>query len=97
MPKGGFEPPLADDATGYRRDTCSTQPIHNPTHTESDSARSAHKDPILKRPQNIGVHGEYGICMGDLPEDLRHVINAWDTLPNVVKAGIVAMVNAAEQ
>jgi hypothetical protein len=35
--------------------------------------------------------------MGDLPEDLRHVINAWDTLPNVAKAGIIAMVNAAQQ
>jgi hypothetical protein len=35
--------------------------------------------------------------MGDLPDDLRQVINAWDTLPSVVKAGIGAMVNAAEQ
>jgi hypothetical protein len=35
--------------------------------------------------------------MGDLPEDLRQVIDAWDNLPSAVKAGIVAMVNAAEQ
>jgi hypothetical protein len=33
----------------------------------------------------------------DLSDDLRTVINAWDMLPNVVKAGIVAMVNAAQQ
>jgi hypothetical protein len=34
--------------------------------------------------------------MGDLPDDLRQVIDAWDHLPSIVKAGIVAMVNAAE-
>jgi hypothetical protein len=35
--------------------------------------------------------------MSDLPDDLRKVIEAWDSLPKVVKTGIVAMVNAAGQ
>jgi hypothetical protein len=34
--------------------------------------------------------------MGELPDDLRTVINAWGTLPKAVKAGIVAMVNVAK-
>jgi hypothetical protein len=34
--------------------------------------------------------------MGDIPEDLRTVIDAWEHLPKAVKAGIVAMVKAAE-
>ena len=33
--------------------------------------------------------------MGDLPDDLRKVINAWASLPKAVKAGLVAMVKAA--
>jgi hypothetical protein len=35
--------------------------------------------------------------MGDLPDDLRKVIEAWDSLPKAVKAGILAMVKAARQ
>jgi hypothetical protein len=30
-----------------------------------------------------------------LPDDLRDIVDAWDHLPNAVKAGIVAMVKAA--
>jgi len=32
-----------------------------------------------------------------IPEDLATVVHAWDTLPEVIKAGIVAMVNAARR
>lgn len=32
--------------------------------------------------------------MSDLPDDLRDVIEAWDNLPQEVKAGIVAIVKA---
>jgi hypothetical protein len=35
--------------------------------------------------------------MGDLPDDLRTVIDAWERLPKAVQAGIVAIVNAAQQ
>jgi hypothetical protein len=34
--------------------------------------------------------------MGELPDDLRTVINAWEFLPKAVKAGIVAMVTVAK-
>jgi len=30
-----------------------------------------------------------------MPDDLAQVVDAWDTLPDAVKAGILAMVNAA--
>jgi hypothetical protein len=35
--------------------------------------------------------------MSDLPEDLCKVIDAWESLPEAVKAGIVAMVHVAKQ
>jgi hypothetical protein len=35
--------------------------------------------------------------MSELPTDLRTVIRAWESLPEVVQAGIVAMVEAARQ
>lgn len=58
---------------------------------------SVQKNTISTHSQDIFLRGEYGICMGDLSDDLRTVIDAWDSLPEVVKAGIVAMVKAAQQ
>jgi len=34
--------------------------------------------------------------MSDLSDDLRQIIDAWESLPKAVKAGIVAMVNVAK-
>jgi hypothetical protein len=34
--------------------------------------------------------------MSGLPDDLRSVIDTWERLPEAVKAGIVAMVKAAQ-
>jgi hypothetical protein len=34
--------------------------------------------------------------VSQVPDDLATVMRAWDTLPGVVKAGIVAMINAAQ-
>jgi hypothetical protein len=97
MPKGGFEPPFADDTTGHACDKSITQPLQNPTLVETPSATSVQKDTIPARPQDISLHGEYGICMGDFAEDLAIVVAAWDSLPAAVKAGIVAMVKASRQ
>jgi hypothetical protein len=55
------------------------------------------KNTISTRPRDICLHSEYGICMGDLPDDLRTVIEAWDSLSKAVKAGILAMVKTARQ
>jgi hypothetical protein len=58
---------------------------------------SAQKDTFSTHPQDIFLRSEYGTCMGDLPDGLRKVIDAWDSLPKAVKAGIVAMVNTLQQ
>ena len=97
VPKGGFEPPLSENYTVHEGDIFTTQSIQNPTLVETLSAMSIQKNTISIRPRNIFLHGEYGICMGDLPDDLRKVIEAWDSLPKAVKAGILAMVKAARQ
>ena len=41
------------------------------------------------------MRSEHVICMSDLPDDLRRVIDMWESLPEAVKAGIVAMVKTA--
>jgi hypothetical protein len=35
--------------------------------------------------------------VSQLPEDLRQIVEAWERLPQTVKTGILAMVNAVEQ
>jgi hypothetical protein len=97
MPKGGFEPPLADDTTGHMCDTSTTEYIQNQTLVETSLATPAQKDTTFGHAQHIFLRDEYGICMGELSEDLALVIAAWDKLPAAVKAGIVAMVSVAQQ
>jgi hypothetical protein len=95
MPKEGFALPLADDAIVHACDTCITQPTKNTTLVETPPVASAQKDTTSERSQDIFLHDEYSICMGDLPDDLRKVIDAGESLPKAVKAGIVAMVKTA--
>jgi hypothetical protein len=97
MPKGGFEPPIADDATAHQHDISTTKYIQNQTLEETVPATPGQKDTLSEHPENIILHHEYGICMGDVPEDLALVIAAWESLPAAVKAGIVAMVTVARQ
>jgi hypothetical protein len=35
--------------------------------------------------------------MSDLPDDLCTIIDAWESLPRAVKAGIMAMVTVAQR
>lgn len=97
MPKGEFEPPLVTDATVHQCDISITQLIQNHILGEPSLATLVQKDTLFERPQHIFLHREYGICMGDFPEDLALVVAAWDSLPAAVKAGIVAMVTVARQ
>jgi hypothetical protein len=43
------------------------------------------------------LHEKCVICVSDFPADLQQIVDAWERLPKPVKAGILAMVNAAEQ
>jgi hypothetical protein len=56
---------------------------------------SPHENDISEHPKDTFLRSEHVICMSDLPDDLRKVIAAWESLPKAVKAGIVAMVKAA--
>jgi hypothetical protein len=96
IPKGGFEPPLADDVSAHACDMSTTQCIQNQTLGEVSLSTLVQKDTPFERPQNIFLRDEHGICMGDFPEDLTLVVAAWDKLPAAVRAGIVAMVNATQ-
>jgi hypothetical protein len=96
MPKGGFEPPETDTTTGHGHHTLATQPQQIPALEESPLPFPVHPSHTSEHENDRFLHGEYGICMGELPDDLRTVINAWESLPTAVKAGIVAMVNVAK-
>jgi hypothetical protein len=95
MPKGGFEPPETDTTTEHKQNTCATQPQQIPALAGSSLPSPAHPPYTSEHENDRFLHGEYGICMGELPDDLRTVINAWGTLPTAMKAGIVAMVTVA--
>ena len=55
-----------------------------------------HENDISKQPNTTFLRSEHVICMSDLPDDLRQIIDAWESLPGAVKAGMVAMVKAAK-
>ena len=57
---------------------------------------SPHENDISKQPKATFLRSEHVICMSDLSDDLRQIIDAWESLPKAVKAGIVAMVNVAK-
>jgi hypothetical protein len=58
--------------------------------TEHQPHTSEHQNDTVLREKCV-------ICVSDLAGDLREIIDAWENLPKAVKAGIVAMVNAARQ
>src|SRR5262249_52341238 len=95
MPKGGFEPPDTVTTAAHGQNTIATQTQQIPTLAGSPCPFLAHPSNTSEHSNDRFLHGEYGICMGDFPDDLRTVINAWESLPTAVKVGIVAMVNVA--
>ena len=96
MPKGGFEPPEMDTATAHEHNTTVTQIQQIPALAESRFPVLAHPSHTSEHPNDRFLHGEYGIFMGDFPDDLRTVIDAWERLPKAIKAGIVTMVTMAQ-
>ena len=72
--------------------TCVPSP---PEHANPSSRTDAHRSVSVRTPTATGT------ATGLLPEmlpvdpDLASVVDAWDRLPEVVRAGIVAMVKAA--
>ena len=93
----GFKSPLR-----HRRRP--TQQAHiqdtNPTKIatcETPSFPPEHQQDTSEHPSDIFLRSEHVICMSDLPEDLATVVAAWESLPEAVKAGIVAMVNVARR
>jgi len=43
------------------------------------------------------LHENCVICVSTLPSDLAVVVEVWDDLPDAVRVGIVAMVEAARE
>ena len=58
---------------------------------------SPHQNNISEHQNDIFLREKCVICVSDLPEDLATVVAAWESLPEAVKAGIVAMVNVARR
>ena len=74
-----------------------TQPPQNPT-LEGVSFSISEQNPHTSAHQNdTFLCSERVICMSDLPDDPREVITVWSSLPEAIKAGIVAMVKVTRQ
>jgi hypothetical protein len=56
---------------------------------------------LLAHQKDTSIHSECATCVQrhrpTLPHDLTEVVDAWGNLPDAVKAGILAMVNATRQ
>jgi hypothetical protein len=53
---------------------------------------------LLAQPKDKAIHSECAVCVqryrSTLTADLSEVVDAWDNLPDAVRAGILAMVHA---
>ena len=87
--------PAQTNDAGHIPPILTTEFIQIPTLMDDLSLAPLQKSPISERQNNRFLHAEYVIYMGDLPQDLRHVIEAWEHLPEAIKVGIVAMVQAS--
>ncbi len=81
----------------HKRNTADTQAPQKLT-LVGPSCFSAEQNPYTSERRNdTSLHEKCVICVSDLPDDIRQVIDAWDSLPEAVKAGVVAMVKAVRQ
>jgi len=72
-------------------------PCTNPTNTHTggvSSLPSAHQQHTTEHENDTFLCSEHVMCMSDLPNALRKAIEAWASLPEAVKAGLVVMVKA---
>ena len=84
-----------------------TETVQNRTNTKQNKTLSKAPSPVNEQKQthseheeSTSLHKKCATCVQqnlELPGDLAQVVEAWDSLPDVVKAGITAMVNAASQ
>ena len=93
----GFEPELLPSASCADSQQETDKPAQNQT-----VASSAQQDPEQKPapPEDPSLHfqtppGCTQVVRPSLPDDLAQVAEAWDRLPQAVRAGIMAMVNAS--
>jgi hypothetical protein len=75
--------------------------VQNKALPDSTSADSEQKPTHSAHSHDTSMHSKCAISVSqnpsEIPDDLAKVVNAWDSLPNAVKVGILAMVDAAQQ
>ncbi len=85
---GGSNPPFGINSSEHKQYTDDTQTLQKSTRAGVSSSPSEHQNDTF-------LHEKYVICVSEISDDLATVVHAWDKLPEAVKAGILAMVNAA--
>jgi hypothetical protein len=59
---------------------------------------SAQNPELLEHQYDISWHEKCALCVPHpFPDDLREVIDAWESVPEVVRAGILSMVKTVQQ
>lgn len=93
----GFKSPFGIHSHQHEKNRFNTQIPQNPTLSKAVPFSSVHEPHRVEHQNDACLHEKCVICVSGIPEDLATVVHAWDTLPEVIKAGIVAMVNAARR
>ena len=93
----GSKPPFGINTSEHERNIDDRQSPQKLTLVGSSFPSPEQNPHTSERQNDTLLHEKCVICVSDLPIDIREVIDAWDSLPEAVKAGVVAMVKAALQ
>lgn len=97
---GGNRTRVRKPCTADTSDTEATQIRTKSRHInalpDSASPTPGQKPTLSEHQNNTSLHQKCATCVPHpLPDDLRPVVDAWDSLPAAVKAGILAMIQTA--
>jgi hypothetical protein len=90
----GAIPAASTFAEQHEHDISSTNPQHITTLGGASPPVPQHEEDLSEHPNDPCVHEKCVLCVSHIPEDLATVVQAWSRLPDTVKTGMVAMVNA---
>ena len=95
--RGGSNPPFGIFLPEQKNDTEDTQALQSQTVVGSSIFPSEQNQNTRKHQNDTNLHEKCVICVSEFPDDLKLVMESWGDLPDAVRVGIVAMVEAARK
>jgi hypothetical protein len=92
--------PSGKNTTDTKAEQSQAKPAHNNELQDSTDLTLKHKSTQSEHEKDNTLHQKCALCVhqnqSNSLDDLTKVIDAWDDLPEVVKTGILAMVDATQ-